>query len=254
VDWPDLGRGVPHPAPEPQLRRRVEVAALALAVAAGGFFLAVRAFERPQRAGRTNASPSTLPTPTPGVTPASTAGQVQVSPSPLPERGVFGAMMRAIRDSSPAGVQFALESHRLDGDWSLDGNVDDGSGPGRLMVNVTVRPGMLEAHPCADAEFSGGAQCVERRLASGDLLALRGVLLDHAGLKTIEAVLVHPDGSGTGAEAGNFAMPPGGGTRGGGGGATLQKSREDIIYSVDQLGALVRAVDEAARACIAASC
>jgi hypothetical protein len=242
--WPDLDQHLARPLPRSAPpHRRIGVAALALIVAGAGFFAAARAFQRPAPSG-TNASPSVVPTPQPTLSP------LLPSPTlpPAPEHGVFGAMLEAIRGSSPTGWKFFLHSDRLDGDWSLDGNVDDGSGPARLYVDVTVRPGMLVAHPCADTEFSQGAGCVEQDLSDGDLLVLRDVVLDAGGMKTIDVVLVHPDGSGTTAEAGNWAIPP------------LptaavsqsdlpapQVTRTDPLYTVDQLARLVQAVDEAAR-------
>src|SRR6266480_3848171 len=89
------------------------------------------------------------------------------------------------------------------------------------------------------------------RSPNGDLLVLRDIVVDSNGMKTIEAVLIHPDGSGVGAEAGNWTIP------------ALPKgpvsqsqlpaprvTRPDPLYTVDQLGRLVQAVDERARACI----
>jgi hypothetical protein len=183
-------------------------------------------------------SPTPSPTPSPSQPPATTGG-------------VFGAMLDAIRASSPAGWTFALTPDRLDGDWRLDGTADDGSGPGRLNVDVTARPGLLEAHPCSDPEFSQGVGCVERPLADGDLLVLRDVL-DQGGNKTIEAVLIHPDRSGVGAEAGNWITS---GTPGiASGGSLEQVTRPDPLYTVVQLGWLVVAVAERASQCIDSGC
>jgi len=75
-----------------------------------------------------------------------------------------------------------------------------------VYVDVTLRPGMLEADPCADPEFRQGALCLRRRLPNGDLLVLRDIVADPGGMKTIEVVLVHPDRSGIGAEAGNWTI------------------------------------------------
>jgi hypothetical protein len=251
--WPDLDqhatRPLPRRGPPP---RRVGLAALALIVAGAGLFAAARAFQRQVSTTGTNATPSAEETPSPTFSP--------VPPSPTRpaaegEHGVFGAMLAAIRGSSPADWRFALQHDRLDGDWRFDGNVDDGSGPGRLYVDVTVRPGMLVAHPCADSEFRQGARCVEHPLGDGDLLVLRGVVLDAGGMKTIDVVLVHPDGSGTNAEAGNWTTAPLPS------GAVSQSelpspgvTRPDPLYTVDQLARLVQAVDEAVRSCIESSC
>ena len=166
------------------------------------------------------------------------------------DSGVFAAMLDAIRGSSSEGSRFALTPDRLDGDWTLDGNVDDDSGPGRLLVDVNVRAGMFEAHPCADPEFSQGVGCVERRLANGDLLVLRDVV-DLDGNKTIDVALIHPDRSGVAAEAGNWTIS---GVLGGSPGSLEQITRPDPLYTVDELGRLVLAVDEKASRCIQAGC
>jgi hypothetical protein len=169
---------------------------------------------------------------------------------------MFGAMFDAIRASSPPGWRFALEGDRLDGDWRLDGDVDDGAGPGRLYVDVTFRARMLEADPCDDSEFRQGARCERRHLPNGDLLVLRDVVVDPGGMKTIEVALVHPDRSGVGAEAGNWtiaALPPG---------TPISQSdlptprvtRPDPLYTVDRLAQLVLAVDQATRGCLRTRC
>jgi hypothetical protein len=175
---------------------------------------------------------------------------------PTPERGVFGAMLKAIRVSSPPHLDMTFEADRLDGDWRLDGTVADGSGPGNLLVDLTVRPGMLQSHPCADAEFRRRATCVERSLPDGDLLVLRDLVVERGGMKTIEVVLVHPDRSGVAAEAGNWTLAPLAE------GTSVSQSelpmprvtRSSLVYSVQQLGRLVQAVDVRARRCIRAGC
>jgi len=164
--------------------------------------------------------------------------------------GVFAAMLDAIRSSSPPGWLFALQPDRLDGDWRMDGAVDDGSGPGRLFVVVTIRPGMIQAHPCTDMEFRQRGRCVERTLPGGDRLVLRDVVVEAGGMKTIVAVLVHPDGSGVSAEAGNWTIDPlPSGTPVGQSDLTMPRvTRTDPPYTVEQLGRLVQAVDETIRA------
>jgi hypothetical protein len=169
---------------------------------------------------------------------------------------MFDAMRDAIRVSSPAGWRFTLGSDRLDGDWRIDGDVDDGSGPGRLSVDVTLRPGMLQADPCADPEFRQGARCVRRPLPDGDLLVLRDVVADPGGMKTIEVVLVHPDRSGIGAEAGNWTIAtlPNGTPLSQGELPKPRVTRPDLLYTVDQLAQLVLAVDKKVQECIQISC
>ncbi len=173
------------------------------------------------------------------------------SSPPTTDSGVFAVMLTTIRAASPPHWTFDLTPGRLDGDWTLDGTVDDGSGPGRLMIDVTDRPGMLEAHPCSDPEFTQGAPCVEEQGVGGSLLVLRDVL-DQKGNKTIEVVLVRPDRSGIGAEAGNWIIS---GTPGNaGGGSNEQVTRADPVFSVEQLGNLVQAVAEKVYPCIQAGC
>jgi hypothetical protein len=189
-------------------------------------------------------------------TPQPSPTQASTSPS-LPPRlqsGLFGAMLDGIREQSPAGWQFTLRGDRLDGDWRLDGDADDGHGPGRLYIDVSVRPGMFVSHPCSDHEFSQGAPCIERPLPDGDMLVLRDIVIGPDGMKTIEVVLIHPDGSGIGAEAGNWTLssPSGQATRVGL--STPRVTLPEPLYSVEELGRLVQRVDELAQACIRTSC
>jgi hypothetical protein len=60
--------------------------------------------------------------------------------------GTFRTVMAAIASHRP-GYRLHLTPDRLDGDWRLDGEVDDGFGAARLFVVLTVEPGMLTAHP-----------------------------------------------------------------------------------------------------------
>jgi hypothetical protein len=191
--------------------------------------------------------------PAPSVAQGGSAPPAQPEPRP---KGVFGAMAEAIRVSSPPQVRVALEGDRLDGDWRFDGTVADGSGPGSLLVDFTVRSGMLLPHPCGDTEFRGGAPCEERRLPDGDLLVLRDIVVEAGGMKTIQAVLVHPDGSGVGAEAGNWTLAAlAEGTSDGQAGLPMPRvTRSDPVFTVHQLGRIVQAVDARAGRCITAGC
>jgi TolB protein len=197
-----------------------------------------------------DAEPAWQSVPAPGAVetprPSPTDATPTPTPSPASQGGMFAAMLDAIRASSPPGWRFTLGSDRLDGDWRIDGDVDDGSGPGRLSVDVTLRPGMLEADPCADPEFRQGARCVRRRLPNGDLLVLRDIVVDPGGMKTIEVVLVHPDRSGVGAEAGNWTIAtlPNGTPLSQGELPKPRVTRSDPLYTVEQLARLVLAVDE----------
>jgi hypothetical protein len=251
--WPELGEPGTRPiAPPPGRRRRGGVAALALLIAAAGLAFALRAFpgEGPERS-----APAVQPTAeTPPASPSKSAAQTPSSP-PAPQGGMFGAMLDAIHASSPTGWRFALGSDRVDGDWRLDGDVDDGSGPGRLYVDLTLRPGMLEADPCADSEFRQGARCLRRPLANGDVLILRDVVIEAGGMKTIEVVLIHPDRSGIGAEAGNWTIGPlATGTVSQGQIPAPEVTRSDPLYTVEQLAQLVLTVDEKTRECVAIAC
>jgi WD40-like Beta Propeller Repeat len=207
-----------------------------------------------------DAEPAWQPVPATGASPA------VETPRPKPtdatstpstsDSGMFAAMLEAIRASSPPGWRFTLGRDRLDGDWRLDGDVDDGSGPGRLYVDVTLRPGMLEADPCADPEFRQGARCVRRPLPNGDLLVLRDVVIDAGHMKTIEVVLVHPDRSGVGAEAGNWTIEalPSATSISQSELPTPRVTRPEPLYTVDQLARLVLAVDERVKECVRTSC
>jgi hypothetical protein len=166
---------------------------------------------------------------------------------PAPRRGVFGKMFDAIRASTPKGWRLALTADRLDGDWILDGDVEDGSGPGRLLVVVSARTGSFVGHPCADREFRQGGACIERPLAGGALLVLRGVV-DFEGNKTIDVGIVHADGSGLLAEAGNWSI-----SRVGPGGMP-RVTRSDPLYAVEQLADLLLAVDHETRECLPVLC
>jgi hypothetical protein len=232
------------PAPPSRRPRRVGVTALALLVAAGGVVIAVRAFPTGHQEAPEPATQPNVGTPQPN---PSEGGPTPTQSAP-PQSGMFGAMLDAIRNSSPTGWRFTLTSDRLDGDWRLDGNADDGSGPGRLYVDLTVRPGMFEADPCADSEFRQGARCVRRPASHGDLLFLRDVVTD-GDMKTIEVVLVHPDRSGVEAEAGNWTIAslPSSTPAAQQDLPTPRVTRPEPLYTVYRLAQLVLAVDEGTR-------
>jgi hypothetical protein len=112
---------------------------------------------------------------------------------------VFAAMLETIVTDRPT-VRFDLHPDRLDGSWILDGNADDGLGPGRLYVTVTRRAGDLTAHPCGDPDFRQGGRCFEQALPNGDRLVLRDRVTG-GGVTAVLAVLIHPDRSGITAES-----------------------------------------------------
>lgn len=151
----------------------------------------------------------------------------------------------AIRAASPAGWTFDFSADRWDGS-GVEATADDGTGPGRLMIGVTVEPGSQLLHPCRDAEFKAGVGCTERTLADGSVLSLRDAI-DYRGVKYVDVVVTHPDGTGVMAESGNFVIdwpPPQVAT-------PEQKkhlthvTRSAPTYDADQLARVVLAVDRA---------
>ena len=176
------------------------------------------------------------------------------SPSPDPRIGepspvaddVVGAMLEVITAQRPS-YAFQLLPDRLDGDWSLDGDANDGTGPGRLYIDVTTRAGMLTANPCADRDFRQGGACAIRDLADGDRLFLRDTV-EANGIVTVVVALVHRDRSGITAEASNFSMaalPTG--PLVGGEDHIPDATRAAPLYSVTELAELVLAIDNRLR-------
>lgn len=190
------------------------------------------------------------------------------------------AIIAAVRDASPQGWIFDLAppvrwwfveptpdppgNWRESGDNAVDGTVDDGAGPGNLTVQFAPKAGSLTLRPCRDAEFGRGVTCTESKLPDGTVLSMRG-LVDDQGVQTISVSLVHPDGTGVSAQAGNFAIDreqpprfrrPGGypGTRVPGGTEIPQSlamaippvvTRDGPVYTLEQLAHVATAVDEA---------
>jgi hypothetical protein len=165
------------------------------------------------------------------------------APSAQLDDPVFQAMLEVITRHRPA-FRFRFQLDRLDGDWRLDGNADDGSGPGRLFIALTVTAGNLTANPCADADFTQGGQCVQQALPGGDRLVLRD-LVDWDGIRTVVVTLIHADRSGLTAEAANLAVL---GRAGPGGGRAIDARRELPLYSVAELAELVFAIDRRLKA------
>ena len=258
LPWPELD-DVPTGAlpPRRERSRRIGVALLALGIAVAGIAVAVMAFERsePGTSPATHPPSPTAAAPSPTIAgPAPTAGPTTPPASPpgmsgspaASPVGTFGAMIAGITESIPRTWDMHVTFDRLDGDWYIDGDVDDGSGPGRLLVNLTTRPNMLTAHPCDDSEFVQGGRCVERLLDDGSLLVLRDIVVDAGGMKTIEAVLIHPDRSGLGAEAGNWTIAtlPDGSPANPDELPMPRVTRPEPLFTVEQLGRLLQAVDE----------
>jgi hypothetical protein len=148
---------------------------------------------------------------------------------------IFRAMINAITAHRPT-YRFRFTPDRLDGDWRLEAEADDGTGPGRLFVDLTMKAGNLTANPCTDTDYVQGGRCVLRFLANGDRLARRG-LVEANGTQTVVVALIHPDRSGITAEASNIRIL----------GRAVQVSRTDPPYSVNDLAELVIAIDDALR-------
>jgi hypothetical protein len=93
-------------------------------------------------------------------------------------------------------------------------------------------------------------------LPNGDLLVLRDIVIDAGHMKTIEVVLVHPDRSGIGAEAGNWTIGAADPTPISQGEVPtpVVVTRPEPLYTVDQLAQLVLAVDERVDECMRRSC
>jgi hypothetical protein len=161
------------------------------------------------------------------------------SPSPLAPATpianadpVFRAMVDAIAADEPT-YRFRFTPDRLDGDWRLEGVADDGTGPGRLFVDLTRRAGNLTVNPCGDPDFVQGGRCVTRLLPTGSRLVLRG-LVEANGTRTVLVALIHSDRSGLTIEASNLSID----------GRAVVVTRPMPLYSVDDLAHLVLAMDE----------
>ena len=160
---------------------------------------------------------------------------------------VVGVMIDVIVAQRPE-LRFDLDPEVTKEAWALDGNADDGLGPGRLSVSVNRAPGALTAHPCGDPDFAQGAPCEERMLPSGDRLVLRG-LVDADGIRYVNVALIRPDRSGLVLEAANFRLvtPDGAITVDDKRRLQPQPSRPDPLYTVEELGELAVAIMERLR-------
>jgi len=174
----------------------------------------------------------------PSTAPASPSSE-PVSESPALD-DVFAAMLETIVSDRPT-VRFDLHPDRLDGTWILDGNADDGLGPGRLYVTVTSRAGDLTAHPCGDPDFRQGGPCFEQELPNGDRLVLRD-RVTAGGVTTVLAVLIHPDRSGISAESSNMVIDLTSGPIGPGPRDPPTVTRAEPLYPARDLGRLLLAI------------
>jgi hypothetical protein len=154
----------------------------------------------------------------------------------------------AITSASPAGWTFDFSADRWERDNSgVEATVDDGVGPGRLLIGISRDPGTQQLHPCTDPEFAAGVTCTERALDDGSVLSLRGRVDSH-GIEYVDVALTHPDGGGVLAEAGNFTIdwPPPTVVTPEQKRSLVQQSRPHPAYTVDQLARVAIAVDAAA--------
>lgn len=159
------------------------------------------------------------------------------------------ARQRAIADAivaaSPDGWTFDFGADR----WSsegLEGTVDDGAGPGRLVLGLSA--GTLLRRPCLDAEHREGASCEERTLPGGSMVSIRGAA-GGDGILTVVVTLTHPDGSGIVAASGNFTLtwPLPRAITAGDKRNLVHVTRPRPAYTPEQLAEVVLAVDRATR-------
>lgn len=147
-----------------------------------------------------------VPAETPALRLTASHGRVPVADGGQPQSALDAQMIAIIKATSPSGLSFKFGGGGTD-QSSVDGTADDGVGPGRVYVWVSPTPGTMTREPCGDPEFVAGASCTETHLAGDAILSVRG-LVDYQGIQTYEIALTHADGSGVGAEVGNFTLPP----------------------------------------------
>ena len=230
-------------------RHRVAYRSVALAAALATATAVVATVQHGGTARHTAASVATTsPAKAPAFLLTSAHGEVARSDGGPPQSALDAKIIAAIRSASPSGWVFEFGGGGTNAS-SVDGTADDGSGPGRVYVYAAAN-GMLTREPCADPEFVAGSTCTETHLAGDVILSVRG-LVDFQGIQTYVISLTHPDGSGVGAEAGNFTIP------------SLPKgllsskqlvhltrptvTRTTPTFSADRLAAVVEAVDTAMR-------
>ena len=163
----------------------------------------------------------------------------EASPSTDPTASldpVFQAIIGAVAAHRPT-FRFSFGHDRLEGDWRLDGVADDGTGPGRLFIDLTMEPGAMTANPCGDPDFVQGGRCSIQILSTGSRLVRRG-LVEANGTRTVLVALIHTDRSGVTVEASNFSI----------GGRAVSVSRSMPLYTVEDLADLVVAIDDRVQA------
>jgi hypothetical protein len=195
----------------------------------------------PTASPRVEHSPAPQPTDTtngPTVPPDHSPGPTIASTPATPVLGDVHALMAETITADRPLLRFDLHPDRLDGSWILDGNADDGFGPGRLYVVVTPRRGDLTANPCGDPDFRQGGRCTEQVLTGGDRLVLRDRVTG-GGVTTVLAVLIHPDRSGLSAEASTIVIDLSTGPIGPDGPPPPTVGRAEPLYTARELGALL---------------
>jgi len=187
-------------------RRRVinrSIAVAAVVVIATATFAAVTR-DHNDRTPTNNAKP--VPVTNPALRLTASHGRVPVGNGGQPQSALDARMIAIIKANSPSGFAFDFGGGGTN-QSSVDGTADDGAGPGRVYVWVSSSPGSMTREPCGDPEFAAGVSCRETHLAGDAILSVRG-LVDYQGIQTYEIALTHADGSGVGAEVGNFTVPP----------------------------------------------
>lgn len=136
----------------------------------------------------------------------------------------------------------------------LDGTVDDGAGPGRLLVVVSPPGATNPGDLCLDREFAQGGACARVRLGDGSVLYRRGLVGASNGVQTVVVYLEREDGSGVLLEAGNFRIEPPPVLVAGQPRPTPEITRDGPVLTLDDLDALARSVASATNGCSAIAC
>jgi hypothetical protein len=228
-------------------RRRVLYRTAAVAAAAA-VATAVVATVAPRNGNAPASATPTVAVSSPNVRLTASHGRVPVGDGGAPRSALDQQLIDIIRANSPSNFEFAFGGGGTD-QSSVDGTADDGAGAGRVYV-WTAGPGMLTREPCGDSDFVQGASCTETHVGRDGILSVRG-LVDYQGIQTYDISLTHADGSGVGAEVGNFTVPalpdnltvltPADKARLG----RPTVTRSAPIYDAAQIAALVQAVDSA---------
>jgi hypothetical protein len=178
-------------------------------------------------------SSGTIPTSSPSFDLASMAPEAPASTDSTPSLDpVFQAMLGAVAAHRP-NFRFSFVHDRLEGDWRLDGVADDGTGPGRLFIDLTRKAGAMVANPCGDPDFVQGGRCSIQLLPTSARLVRRG-LVEANGTRTVLVALIHPDRSGVTVESSNSSID----------GRAVRVSRPMPLYTVEDLADLVVSIDD----------